>query len=40
MILNSTKIYQKMKNKSLLSIEKNGYKMRNSLYYDYKILLF
>ena len=31
------KIYQKMKNKSLLSIKK--YKMRKKPYYDYKELL-
>ena len=38
--VNNTKIYQKMKNKCLLSIEKNIYKMRKMPYYNYKKLLF
>ena len=38
--VNNTKIYQKMKNKCLLSIEKKIYKMRKMPYYNYKKLLF
>ena len=38
--VNNTKIYQKMKNKCLLSIEKKIYKMRKMPCYNYKKLLF
>ena len=36
MVVNYTKIYEKMKNKSLLSIEKNIVKLEKKLYYDCK----
>ena len=39
MVVNDKKIYQKMKNKSLLNIEKK-YKMKKMPYYIYKKLLF
>ena len=40
MVMNDTKIYQKIKNKSLLSIEKNIVKSEKTHYYDYKKQLF
>ena len=40
MVVNETKIFQKMKNKSLLSIEKNILKYEKNLCYNYKKLLF
>ena len=36
MVVNVTKISQKMKNKSLLSIENNVIKRERTLYYNYK----
>ena len=39
MIVNATKIFQKMKNKSLLSIGKDIIQRKNSLYYNYKKVL-
>ena len=36
MVVNYTKIYEKMKNKSFLSIEKNIVKLEKKLYYDCK----
>ena len=36
MVVNVTKISQKMKNKSLLSIESNIIKRERTLYYNYK----
>ena len=36
MVLNVTKFSQKMKNKSLLSIEKNIIEREKMLYYNYK----
>ena len=36
MVVNVTKISQKMKNKSLLSIENNIIKRERTLYYNYK----
>ena len=39
-VVNDTKIYQKMKNKSLLSIEKNVTKWEKVPHYNYKKLLF
>ena len=38
MVMNDTKIYHKMKNKSLLSIEKNIIKWEEMPYYNYKKL--
>ena len=38
MLLNDSKIYQKMKNKSLLSIERNLIKWKKMPYYNYKKL--
>ena len=35
MVVNDTKIYQKMENKSLFSIEKKYCKMRKASYYNY-----
>ena len=40
MVVNETKIYQKMKNKSLLSIKKNIIKLAKMPYHNYKKLLF
>ena len=40
MVMNDTKIYQKIKNKSLLSIEKNIVKSEKTRYYDYNKQLF
>ena len=40
MVMNDTKIYQKIKNKSLLSIEKNIVKSEKTHYYDYNKQLF
>ena len=40
MVINNTKIYQKIKNKSLLSIEKNIVKSEKTRCYDYKKELF
>ena len=37
--MNDTKIYQKMKNKSLLSMEKNIMKQEKMPYYNYKELI-
>ena len=37
MVVNDAKIYQKMKNKSLLNIEKK-HKMKKTPYYNYKKL--
>ena len=39
MVVNDTKVYQKMKNKSLLTVEKN-IKWENMSYYNYKKYLF
>ena len=39
MVVNDTKVYQKMKNKSLLIVEKN-IKWENMSYYNYKKYLF
>ena len=39
MVVNVTKISQKIKNKSLLSKENNIIEREKSLYYNYKILL-
>ena len=39
-VVNDTKIYQKMKNKSLLSKEKIFIKSEKTPYYNYKKLLF
>ena len=36
MVVNVTKISQKMKNKSLLSVENNVIKRERTLYYNYK----
>ena len=38
-VMNDTKIYQKMKNKSLLSMEKNIMKQEKMPYYNYKELI-
>ena len=38
-VVNNTKNFEKMKNKSLLSIEKNIMKWENTFYYNYKKLL-
>ena len=38
-VMNNTKIYQKMKNKSLLSMEKNIMKQEKMPYYNYKELI-
>ena len=35
MVVNDTKIFQKMENKSLLSIEENMKKLGKTFYYDY-----
>ena len=40
MVLNDTKIYQKMKNKSVLSIETNIINREKMSYYNYKEQLF
>ena len=40
MVVNDTKIYQKMENKSLMTIEKNVLKWVKTPYYNYKKLLF
>ena len=40
MVVNDKKIYQKMKNNSLLSIEKNIIKSGKLSHYNYKKLLF
>ena len=39
MVVNDTKVYQNMKNKSLLTVEKN-IKWENMPYYNYKKYLF
>ena len=39
-VVNNTNIYQKMKNKSLLSIEKNIIEWEETSYYNYKKILF
>ena len=38
-VMNDTKMYQKMKNKSLLSMEKNIMKQEKMSYYNYKELI-
>ena len=38
MVVNVTKTSQKMKNKSLLSIEKEYYRMKKMTYYNYQKL--
>ena len=38
MVVKDSKIFQKMKNKILFSIEKKNYKMKKSPYYNYKKL--
>ena len=38
MVVNITKTSQKMKNKSLLSIEKEYYRMKKMTYYNYQKL--
>ena len=40
MVVNDTKIYQKMNNESLLSIEKNIIKREKARSYNYKKILF
>ena len=40
MVASNTKIYQKMKNKNFLSIEKNNVKLEETPSYNYKKLLF
>ena len=40
MVVNETKMYQNMKNKSLWSIEKNIIKQEKTPYYNYKKLLY
>ena len=40
MVMNVTKISQKMKSKSLLNIEKDIIEREKTLYYNYKKLLF
>ena len=40
LVMNDTEIFQKMKNKSLMCIEKKYYRIKKMLDYNYKKLLF